>query len=462
MSTQILMPALSPTMEMGKLAKWHVREGDAVHAGDVIAEIETDKATMEVEAIDDGTIGELLVAEGAENVPVNEPIAVLLEEGEGAHETAYSASPSPQPSPPGGEGDHAEQVMNRIAEQIRANGHGNGNAKNGHAERHGNRVFASPLARRLARDKGIDLAALTGSGPHGRVVKADVQHAEAEPQPAAVAPEEDFAEVTEEAPQHRGEIMRAPAQKPAAGLSDRQVLALYEPGTYEIVPHDTMRRFIAERLTLSKQTIPHFYLAIDCDLEALLAARARLNGMAPHDGPRSFKLSLNDFIIKAMAMALQTAPAANATWTEEGILRHRASDIAVAVALEGGGLHTPVIRSAEVKSLSEISNEMRDLAARARTKRLAPHEYQGGSTTISNLGMYGIDRFDAVINPPQASIMAVGRAEKRPVIKNDAVKIATMMSVTLSVDHRVIDGALGAELLAAFKAYIEDPVTMLV
>jgi pyruvate dehydrogenase E2 component (dihydrolipoamide acetyltransferase) len=229
-----------------------------------------------------------------------------------------------------------------------------------------------------------------------------------------------------------------------------------------MVPHDTMRRFIAERLTLSKQTIPHFYLAIDCDLEALLAARARLNGMAPHDGPRSFKLSLNDFIIKALAMALQAAPAANATWTEEGILRHRASDIAVAVALEGGGLHTPVIRSAEVKSLSEISNEMRDLAARARTKRLAPHEYQGGATTISNLGMYGIDRFDAVINPPQASIMAVGRAEKRPVIKNDAVKIATVMSVTLSVDHRVIDGALGAELLAAFKAFIEDPVTMLV
>jgi len=479
MSTQILMPALSPTMEMGKLAKWHVREGDEVHAGDVIAEIETDKATMEVEAIDDGTIGELLVAEGAENVPVNEPIAILLEEGEGAgtpytsplrgevasHRKAgegdhatISASPSPRPSPHGGEGDHAEQVMNRIAEQIRANG----NAKNGHAERHGNRVFASPLARRLARDKGIDIAAVRGSGPHGRVVKADVEHAEAEPQSAAVAPEADYAEVTEEAPQHRGEIMRAPAQKPAAGLSDRQVLALYEPGTYEIVPHDTMRRFIAERVTLAKQTIPHFYLAIDCDLEALLAARARLNGMAPHDGPRSFKLSLNDFIIKAMAMALQTVPAANATWTEHGLLLHRASDIAVLVALPGGGLLTPVIHDAEVKSLSEISNEMRDLAARARTKRLAPHEYQGGSTTISNLGMYGIDRFDAVINPPQASIMAIGRAEKKPVIKNDAVKIATMMSVTLSVDHRVIDGALGAELLAAFKAFIEDPVTMLV
>jgi pyruvate dehydrogenase E2 component (dihydrolipoamide acetyltransferase) len=223
-----------------------------------------------------------------------------------------------------------------------------------------------------------------------------------------------------------------------------------------------MRRFIAERLTLSKQTIPHFYLAIDCELDALIAARKRLNDLAPKEGPRAFKLSVNDFIIKALAMALQTVPAANATWTEQGILRHRASDISVAVALDGGGLYTPVIRDAEIKSLSEISNEMRDLAARARSKRLAPHEYQGGSTTISNLGMYGIDRFDAVINPPQASIMAVGRAEKRPVVKDDALKIATMMSVTLSVDHRVIDGALGAELLAAFKAFIEDPVTMLV
>jgi len=245
-------------------------------------------------------------------------------------------------------------------------------------------------------------------------------------------------------------------------MSDSQVLALYRPDSYEIIPHDTMRKIIADRLTLAKQTIPHFYLAIDCDLDALLAARSRLNALAPKDGPRAFKLSVNDFIIKAMAMALQTLPAANASWTDQGILRHRTSDIAVAVALEGGGLHTPVIRDAEIKSLSEISNEMRDLAARARSKRLAPHEYQGGSTTISNLGMYGIDRFDAVINPPQASILAVGRGEKRPIVKDDALKIATMMSVTLSVDHRVIDGALGAELLAAFKAHIEDPVTMLV
>jgi pyruvate dehydrogenase E2 component (dihydrolipoamide acetyltransferase) len=450
MSTPILMPALSPTMDVGKLAKWHVHEGDEVHAGDVIAEIETDKATMEVEAVDDGKIGKLLVAEGAENVPVNQPIAVLLEEGE--TESDIPPSPAPQPSaPPPAESEahdgSAEHVMSRIAEQIRANGNGKART-NGH----GGRIFASPLARRLARERGVDLAPLEGSGPHGRIIKTDVEHAEAAP---SAKPAE-----AEMAPRTR-EIVSAP-RSAVPGLSDEQVLALYEPGTYKIVPHSTMRRVLADRLMLSKRTIPHFYLNIDCDLDALLAARERMNGMAPHDGPHAFKLSVNDFIIKAMAMALQTVPDANATWTEQGLLRHRSSDIAVAVALEGGGLHTPVIRNAEIKSLSEISNEMRDLAARARSKRLAPHEYQGGSTTISNLGMYGIDSFDAIINPPQASILAVGRAEKKPVIKDDAVKIATRMSVTLSVDHRVIDGALGAELLAAFKAYIEDPVTMLV
>jgi len=459
MSTQILMPALSPTMEEGKLAKWHVHEGDEVHAGDVIAEIETDKATMEMEAADDGTIGKILVPEGTEHIPINKPIAVLLEEGES--ESNIAASPAPEPSAPmpsapttppakeeAQEGS-AEHVMSRIAEQIRANG-------NGHARTNGHgRVFASPLARRLARERGIDLAALTGSGPHGRIVKADVERA----RPGTRAAE--AAEVTTEAPR-RGEMVKAPPPPAIHGFTDKQIRALYEPGTYEIVPLDTMRRAIAARLTLAQQTIPHFYLNIDCQLDALLSARERMNGMAPHDGPHAFKLSINDFIIKAMAMALQTVPDANATWTDQGLLRHRNSDIAVAVALEGGGLHTPIIRNAEVKSLSEISNEMRDLAARARSKRLVPHEYQGGSTTISNLGMYGIDSFDAVINPPQASILAVGRAEKKPIIKDDAVKIATMMSATLSVDHRVIDGALGAELLAAFKAYIEDPVTMLV
>jgi pyruvate dehydrogenase E2 component (dihydrolipoamide acetyltransferase) len=319
------------------------------------------------------------------------------------------------------------------------------------------------LARRLARERGIDLGRLKGSGPHGRVVKRDLE--QAPPRAEVRAEELEIVEaireqIVEAMNGGKRELVKArPTALPA--LSDEQVLALYEPGSYEIVPHDTMRRFIAERLTLSKQTIPHFYLSIDCELDAVLAARARLNGMAP-EGTRAFKLSVNDFIIKALAMALQKVPRANATWTEAGLMLHKNSDIAVAVALEGGGLHTPVVRNAELKSLSEISNEMRDLAMRARTKRLAPHEYQGGSTTLSNLGMYGIARFDAVINPPQASILAVGRAEKRPVIKDDAVKIATMMSATLSVDHRVIDGALGAELLAAFKAFIEDPVTMLV
>ena len=479
MPTQILMPRLSPTMEEGKLAAWHVKEGDRVRSGDVVAEIETDKATMEVEAPEDGVIEKLLLAAGTEHVPVNHPIAMLTSDDENASsfETRPAAAlqdeaarPHPEAQRPHpevgalapvskGEGPLAtEQVMHKIAEQIRRNG------GDGHAAR----IFASPLARRLARAARIELAALDGSGPHGRIVRRDVETAATKPKQVErieTIPEIEEAEPTEieQAPEPRPQelVARAEPQEPR-GVSDRQVLALYEPGSYEIVPHDTMRRFIAERLTLSKQTIPHFYLAIDCELDAVLAARARLNALAPQEGPRAFKLSLNDFIIKALAMALQTVPAANATWTEAGLLRHRASDIAVAVALEGGGLHTPVIRDAEIKSLSEISNEMRDLAARARSKRLAPQEYQGGSTTISNLGMYGIDRFDAVINPPQASIMAVGRAEKRPVVKDDALKIATMMSVTLSVDHRVIDGALGAELLAAFKAYIEDPVTMLV
>jgi pyruvate dehydrogenase E2 component (dihydrolipoamide acetyltransferase) len=489
MTTEILMPQLSPTMETGKLAKWHVKEGDEVRSGDIIAEIETDKATMEVEAVDEGRIGQLLVAEGTDHVPVNQPIALLLEDGDdstasssprGGEDEAHSAagegvrpetvanSPSPQPSPPRGEGEHAasaEHVMNKIAEQIRANG----------ANGDGTRIFASPLARRLARERGIDLAALSGSGPHGRIVKADVERAK--PAPSRAGPQHIEAEIVETealaaetieeaaefvAPRAKGQREIAVRHEEPEALSDAKVLALYEPGSYELVPHDTMRRFIAERLTLSKRTIPHFYLAIDCDIDALLAARARMNGLAPQEGPRAFKLSLNDFIIKALAMALQSVPGANATWTEGGLLRHRASDIAVAVALEGGGLFTPIIRNAEVKSLSEISNEMKDLAARARSKRLAPHEYQGGVTAISNLGMYGIDRFDAVINPPQSSILAVGRAEKRPVVKDDALKIATMMSVTLSVDHRAIDGALGAELLAAFKAFIEDPVTMLV
>jgi pyruvate dehydrogenase E2 component (dihydrolipoamide acetyltransferase) len=310
------------------------------------------------------------------------------------------------------------------------------------------RILASPLAKRLARMAGIELAELSGSGPHGRIVKRDIE--------AAIAAGKGGARAV------RGEI--AVARAGSAGplvLSDEKILALYDKGTYEIVPHDKMRRVIAERLTLAKQTIPHYYLSIDCRLDELLRARERMNAAAPHEGPRAYKLSVNDFIIKAMALALQQVPEANATWTEAGMLRHKYSDVGVAVAVEGG-LFTPVVHQAEAKSLSEISNEMRDLADRARKRRLAPHEYQGGTTSISNLGMYGIKAFDAVINPPHATILAVGAAERRPVVAGEEIEAATVMNVTLSCDHRVVDGATGAALLAAFKAFIEDPVRMLV
>lgn len=308
------------------------------------------------------------------------------------------------------------------------------------------RIFASPLARRLARMAGLDLRSVAGSGPHGRIIKRDIEAAlaagrGAKGQAIATVPRPVLAEL------------------PA--LSDEKILALYDKGTYEIIPHDKMRKVIAERLTLAKQTIPHYYLSIDCRLDELLRARERMNAAAPSEGPRAYKLSVNDFIIKAMALALQEVPAANATWTEGGTLRHKYSDVGVAVAVEGG-LFTPVIHHAEMKSLSEISNEMRDLAERARRRRLAPHEYQGGTTSISNLGMYGIKSFDAVINPPHATILAVGAAERRPVVAGEHLQPATMMSVTLSCDHRVVDGATGAALLGAFKAFIEDPVRMLI
>lgn len=313
------------------------------------------------------------------------------------------------------------------------------------------RVFASPLAKRIADEKNIDIGALTGTGPHGRIVKRDVETALKDGVPPAAA-----------APAGRaGQVMPSAPAPAVPALSDDAILALYEKGTYEIVPHDNMRRTIADRLVMAKSTIPHFYLSVDCTLDALLSARKRLNEMSPEEGPSAFRISVNDMIIKAMAMALQKVPAANATWTEQGILRHRASDIGVAVAIDGG-LFTPVIRHAEVKSLSEISNEMKDLAERARNRRLAPHEYQGGTTSISNLGMMGIKSFDAVINPPQSTILAVGAGERRPVIVGDEIKIATLMTCTLSCDHRVVDGALGAELLDAFKGFIEEPVTMLV
>jgi len=441
MPTEVLMPALSPTMEEGKLAKWLVKEGQEVRAGDVIAEIETDKATMEVEAVDEGKVGKLLVAEGTEGVKVNTPIAMLLAEGESA---GAVPTPKPQPSPPAPAPAAAKAAAGGAAAPAAAKAPQPARpaAPNG-----GARVLASPLARRLAREAGIDLAALAGSGPHGRIVKSDVEAAARNGATATAA--------------KTGTAMTARAAPAAPAMADAQILALYEKGSYEVVPHDNMRKVIAQRLTLSKQTIPHFRLTVDCAIDELLRARERMNAASPKDGPRAYKLSVNDFVIKALALALAQVPAANVTWTDGGTLRHKYSDIGVAVAIEGG-LFTPIIRHAELKSLSEISNEMRDLAERARKRRLAPHEYQGGSTSISNLGMFGIKSFDAVINPPHATILAVGTGEKRAVVAGDSVKIATLMSCTLSCDHRVVDGAVGAELLNAFKSLIEDPVRMLV
>jgi pyruvate dehydrogenase E2 component (dihydrolipoamide acetyltransferase) len=450
MPIPILMPALSPTMEQGKLAKWLVKEGDKVASGDVIAEIETDKATMEVEAVDEGTVGRLLIAEGTENVAVNAPIAMLLEDGEDASALEGAAKSAPKPAA----GTPAAQPQQSPAAKSSASApaapataqRANGVAANGHS---GGRVFASPLARRVAKEKGLDLGALQGSGPYGRIVLRDLEKAAVGGAPAKAAP-------------------TAQALIPAQGttiapsaMPDEQVLALFEQGSYELVPHDNMRKTIASRLTQAKSTIPHFYLTMDCELDKLLEARQRLNVRAPKDGPNSYRLSVNDFIIKAMGLALKRVPKANASWTDRGMLYHKHADVAVAVAIEGG-LFTPVIRSVEDKTLAELSIQMRDLADRARKKRLAPHEYQGGSTAISNLGMYGVKHFDAVINPPHATILAVGEGEKRPVVRGDKIEIANMMTVTLSCDHRVVDGALGAQLLSAFKGFIEEPITMLV
>ena len=436
MPTNILMPALSPTMEKGKLAKWLKKEGDTVKSGDVIAEIETDKATMEVEAVDEGTLSKIIVAEGTDDVAVNTPIAIILGEGE-------DASAMQKPAPPVGEVAKPKDQARALESQPSAPKTSSLQPSPPRAEgtRNG-RIFASPLARRLAKERKFDLAALKGSGPHGRIVARDI----AAPRPGAPLP----------AP-------AAPAIATLAPMPDESVMKLYEPGSYEIVPHDAMRKIIASRLMQAKQTIPHFYLTIACALDELLAVREKLNRHAPmgKDKAPEWKLSVNDFIIKSMALALQRVPMANATWTEGGMLKHKRSDVGVAVAIEGG-LFTPIIRNAETKTLTQISAEMKDLAARARKRRLAPHEYQGGTTAISNLGMYGIREFSAVINPPHATILAVGAGEQRAVVEGGSVAVKTMMNVTLSCDHRVVDGALGAELLRAFKTYIEDPALMLV
>ncbi|MCP3383463.1 pyruvate dehydrogenase complex dihydrolipoamide acetyltransferase [Bradyrhizobium sp. CCGUVB4N] len=441
MPINILMPALSPTMEKGSLAKWLKKEGDKVKSGDVIAEIETDKATMEVEAIDEGTIAKILVPEGTQDVPVNDVIAVLAGEGEdvkaaGAAKPSASAAPpkaaeapaaAPKAAPP------AAAAPQAAAPAAQSNGHGG-------------RVFSSPLARRIAKEAGIDVGMVTGTGPHGRVVARDVEQAKS------------------------GKGLKAPAAAPSAGapsiaptMSDKQILSLFEPGSYDIVPHDGMRRTIAQRLTASIQNVPHFFLTIDCDIGKLMAAREEINAAAPKDKEKKplYKISVNDFVIKAMAVALQKIPNCNVSWTESGMVKHHHSDVGVAVAMPGG-LITPIIRKAETKTLSTISNEMKDFAARARSRKLKPEEYQGGTTAVSNLGMYGISHFTAVINPPHATILAVGTSEERPVVRGGKIEIAHMMSVTLSCDHRAIDGALGAELIGAFKQLIENPVMMMV
>ena len=451
MPINILMPALSPTMEKGNLAKWLKKEGDKVKSGDVIAEIETDKATMEVEAVDEGTIAKILVPEGTQDVPVNDIIAVLA--GDGEDVKAAGAGAGAAPAPKAAEAPAAKPAPHRAcaaaaptpapapAAGRRAAGGGCRLRKtNGHA-----RVFSSPLARRLAKEAGIEIARIDGSGPHGRIVARDVEGAKS------------------------GKGLKAPAAAPGAApaiapaMSDKQILSLFEEGSYEIVPHDGMRRTIAQRLTAATQSVPTFYLTIDCDIGRLLDAREQINAAAPKDKEKKplYKLSVNDFVIKALAVALQQVPDCNVSWTEAGMVKHKHSDIGVAVAMPGG-LITPIIRNAETKSLSTISNEMKDLAARARTRKLKPQEYQGGTSSVSNLGMFGISHFTAVINPPQSTILAVGASEERAVVRNGKIEAAHIMSVTLSCDHRAIDGALGAELIGAFRRLVENPVMMMV
>ncbi len=428
MPIEILMPALSPTMEEGTLAKWLVKEGDTVSSGDVMCEIETDKATMEFEAVDEGVIGKILIADGTEGVKVNAPIAVLLEDGETVND--IGAVSAPQDTAPAA----ASEVATPVAATV--------TISTASAKADGSRIFASPLARRIAGQKGLDLAQISGTGPHGRIIKADVENLNQTAAPTAVA-------------------STAQAAAPAAiatGQSSDTIAKMYEGRDYEVITLNGMRKTIAARLTEAKQTVPHFYLRRDIQLDALLAFRSQLNKQLE---PRGIKLSVNDFIIKACALALQSVPDANAVWAGDRVFKLTPSDVAVAVAIEGG-LFTPVLKDAEMKSLSALSAEMKDLATRARDRKLAPHEYQGGSFAISNLGMFGIDNFDAVINPPHGAILAVGAGAKKPVVGDDGeLAVATVMSVTLSVDHRVIDGALGAELLNAIKANLEAPMTML-
>lgn len=443
MPTPILMPALSPTMEEGTLAKWNVKEGDTVSSGDVIAEIETDKATMEVEAIDEGTVGKILIDAGTENVKVNVPIAVLLEDGESADDIDLgalgggAAAPSEKKEAP--QKEEAPKANGAAAPDDKAASAPSPAAQSRPQTSNG-RILASPLAKRLAKEKGLDLSALSGTGPRGRIVRRDIEKAEKEGvgKAGAAAPAGAFA--------------------PAPASVDAR---LYPPESYDAIKLDGMRKVIAKRLTQSfNQEVPHFPLNIDVELDTLLAARARINATSPKEGDDAFKLSVNDFIIKASAMALKKVPEANATYTDEAILLHKHADIGVAVAIDGG-LITPIVWKAEEKGLKTISAEVKDMAARAKARKLKPEEYQGGTFSVSNLGMFGIKSFASIVNQPHGAIMSVGAGEERVVVKDGEITVATMMTVTLTCDHRVVDGAIGAQFLAAFKSFIEEPAAML-
>jgi len=444
MSTNITMPALSPTMEEGNLAKWLVKEGDTVSAGDVIAEIETDKATMEVEAVDEGVVAKILVAEGTEGVKVNAVIAVLAEEGEdvGDVDVAPVAAAPEAEVPVAAESTPAPATETAPAAAVAA----------APAANAGGRVFATPLARRIAQQNGLDIAAVTGSGPHGRIVKADVETAIAS---GGAATTTATATATASAAGAGAAL--------STGMSDDMVLKMFDETSFEKKPHDGMRKIIAERLTESTQSIPSYFVTMDCELDTLLALRSQMNAGAPkgEDDKPLYKISVNDFIVKAMALALKAVPMANVSWTSTDRLYHKHADVGVAVAVDDG-LFTPIVRQAELKSLSVISAEVKDMASRARAKKLKPEEYQGGCTAVSNLGMFGVKEFTSIINPPHASIVSIGAGEKRPVVRGDELAIATVMAATFAFDHRAIDGALGAELAAAFKGYMENPISMLV
>jgi pyruvate dehydrogenase E2 component (dihydrolipoamide acetyltransferase) len=447
MPINITMPALSPTMEEGNLAKWLVKEGDKVSSGDVLCEIETDKATMEVESVDEGTVAKLVVAAGTEGVKVNALIAILAAEGEDVSAAASGGGATPAKAEAKAEAAPAAKADAAPAAPP-APAATPAQAAAPAVASSGARTFSSPLARRLAKEAGIDISAVSGTGPHGRVVKKDVETAAAGggAKASAAAPA----------------TVAASAPALPKGASEEAVLKNFAEGSYELLPHDGMRKTIAKRLQESKQTIPHFYVSVDCELDALLALRAQINSSAPEkDGKPAFKISVNDMVIKALALALRDVPDANVSWTDTNMVKHKHADVGVAVSIPGG-LITPIIRSAETKSLSTISNEMKDLGARAKSRKLKPEEYQGGTTAVSNMGMMGVKNFAAVVNPPHATILAIGAGEERVVVKKGQMVVANVMTVTLSTDHRAVDGALGAELLGAFKRYIENPMGMLV